>query len=332
MPSKSYINCAHKSHLDAALTLTHIANERGSDHHEVVHQEQEMSGLLSSRSVFQHRQHELEKQLASYARISNNLQELQKRHDAFQTKNILPLSSRYAYVLDIKPIPISSLEFLMARNNALLTFDDRCFLPRLPPPHLMNLPTKREDLLSEPRSNICRHPRQLRNTTYYTNDVGEKKKHLISSKRRKESPPKRQRKIQKDPIKQADPSCTDGIPPICTKGGVKAPFPVVLWRILHTIETKERHFESIMSWQSNISFRVHDKKKFEQCIQPRFFNQTNYTSFRRQLNLWGFQRIPVRGELGGAYFHPSFKRDDEYSCRTMRRPCTETTHSSKSGK
>lgn len=327
MVSKTYINCDNNSHLEAALTLTHIANERGSSnyhHHELV--QQQLSGL-SPRPVFERGQLELEDHLSSYARISNSLQELQRRHDDFQTSmGLLPSSSGYAYVLDIKPVPISTLE-LMARNNSLLPFDDRSSVPRLPP-HIMNLPTNREVFLSEPRSNFYRPPeRQLRNAYYVSEN-----KHLSSRRREESQKPAYYQTIKKDSAEQTDAPPRTDIPAICTKGGVKAPFPVVLWRLLHTIETKERHLDSIISWQSNTScFRVHDKKRFEQYIQPRFFKQTNYTSFRRQLNLWGFQRIPVRGELSGAYFHPSFKRDDEYSCRTMTRP-KEKTHSNKKGK
>ncbi|GFH45648.1 hypothetical protein CTEN210_02122 [Chaetoceros tenuissimus] len=327
MVSKTYINCDNNSHLEAALTLTHIANERGSSnhhHHEAVQQQE----LLSPQEpVFQRRQHELEDHFSSYARISNSLHELQRRHDDFQSMGLLPSSSGYAYVLDIKPIPVSTLES-MARNHSLLAFDDRFSVPRLPP-HLMNLPTNRDVFLSEPRSNFYRPPeRQLRNA-YYVNE----NKHLSSRRREESQTPVYNQMIQQDSAKQKDAPPRTDVPAICTKGGVKAPFPVVLWRLLHTIETKERHLESIISWQSNTNcFRVHDKKKFEQCVQPRFFKQTNYTSFRRQLNLWGFQRIPVRGELSGAYFHPSFKRDDEYSCRTMTRPGKETMHSIKKGK
>ncbi|GFH61716.1 hypothetical protein CTEN210_18192 [Chaetoceros tenuissimus] len=117
------------------------------------------------------------------------------------------------------------------------------------------------------------------------------------------------------------------VPVICTKGGVKAPFPVKLMDLLNLIDTKEPQLASIISWQpSGESFKVRDKKRFEKEVQSLFFTQTNYTSFRRQLNLWGFKRIDDKhSEDCGAYLHPMFKRNDMYACRLMRRPGKESS-------
>lgn len=111
-------------------------------------------------------------------------------------------------------------------------------------------------------------------------------------------------------------------PKISTKGGVKAPFPVNLWNMLHHIENFEPQLARVISWQPDGQcFRVHDKKRFEESAQARFFgSQVNYTSFRRQLNLWGFKRINDRSINHGAYFHPKFQRHGKYLCRTMVRP------------
>ena len=128
----------------------------------------------------------------------------------------------------------------------------------------------------------------------------------------KVSSTKKQKKEDTDP----------NVPVISTKGGVKKPFPVKLMDLLTIIDTKEQQLASIISWQpSGESFKVGDKKRFEKEVQSRFFTQTNYTSFRRQLNLWGFKRIEdKKSEDCGAYFHPQFKRSDKYGCRLMRRP------------
>ena len=117
------------------------------------------------------------------------------------------------------------------------------------------------------------------------------------------------------------------LPTICTKGGVKAPFPVKLMDLLNLIDAKEPQLASIVSWQpSGESFKVRDKKRFEKEVQSLFFTQTNYTSFRRQLNLWGFKRINDKySEDCGAYFHEMFKRNDMYACRLMRRPGKESS-------
>ncbi|GFH55107.1 hypothetical protein CTEN210_11583 [Chaetoceros tenuissimus] len=121
------------------------------------------------------------------------------------------------------------------------------------------------------------------------------------------------------------------VPKISTKGGVKAPFPVNLWNMLHHIENFEPQLARVISWQPDgLCFRVHDKKRFEESAQARFFgSQVNYTSFRRQLNLWGFKRINDRSINHGAYFHPKFQRHGKYLCRTMVRPQKSKADSSK---
>lgn len=115
------------------------------------------------------------------------------------------------------------------------------------------------------------------------------------------------------------------LPKICTKGGVKKPFPVKLWELLDHIDTHEPEIAHIISWQQpdGRCFRVHDKKLFETKVQSKFFDQSNYTSFRRQLNLWGFKRVTQRGVNCGAYFHPLCRQGEPYLCRLMRRPVKE---------
>ena len=55
-------------------------------------------------------------------------------------------------------------------------------------------------------------------------------------------------------------------------------------------------------------------------IQPtfRFFNQTKYTSFQRQLNIYGFSRF-AQGKDKGAYFHLCFVRGHRSLVRNMIR-------------
>ena len=116
------------------------------------------------------------------------------------------------------------------------------------------------------------------------------------------------------------------VPKISTKGGVKKPFPVKLMDLLNHIDKEEPDLADIVSWQPNGKyFKVHDKASFEKQVQPRFFAQTSYTSFRRQLNLWNFKRVKRDSQYEdksdvGSYYHPDFVRDDPYRCRLMRKP------------
>lgn len=59
--------------------------------------------------------------------------------------------------------------------------------------------------------------------------------------------------------------------------------------------------EDIIRWMPHgRAFKVIDPKACENDVLPRFFKQSKWTSFVRQLNLWGFKRL-THGEDAGAY-------------------------------
>jgi len=63
---------------------------------------------------------------------------------------------------------------------------------------------------------------------------------------------------------------------------------------------------AIIDWMPHgRAFVVKQPKLFEAEVLPRFFKQTKYLSFTRQLNLWSYKRI-TRGMDAGAYYHPLF--------------------------
>lgn len=66
------------------------------------------------------------------------------------------------------------------------------------------------------------------------------------------------------------------------------------------------------------AFIVKKPKLFAVDVLPRFFKQTKYLSFTRQLNLWGFKRI-TKGLDGGAYYHELFLRGRPYLAMRMKR-------------
>eukprot|EP00814_Leptocylindrus_danicus_P020099 CAMPEP_0116039464 /NCGR_PEP_ID=MMETSP0321-20121206/23587_1 /TAXON_ID=163516 /ORGANISM="Leptocylindrus danicus var. danicus, Strain B650" /LENGTH=340 /DNA_ID=CAMNT_0003518709 /DNA_START=96 /DNA_END=1118 /DNA_ORIENTATION=+ len=55
------------------------------------------------------------------------------------------------------------------------------------------------------------------------------------------------------------------------------------------------------------SFKIIDQDYFMKEICPRYFKATQYKSFTRQFNLWGFKRI-TNGVDAGAYYHQMFLR------------------------
>ncbi|GFH61437.1 hypothetical protein CTEN210_17913 [Chaetoceros tenuissimus] len=107
--------------------------------------------------------------------------------------------------------------------------------------------------------------------------------------------------------------------------GVVLPFPRRLHKLLQ-VSVVDPALACTISWnEDGTSFRVHDQKTFERDIQPTYFDQSKYTSFRRQLNLWSFQRLSRTGpyltvkDVEGYYTHPLFKRDEPNLCDEMRR-------------
>jgi len=84
-----------------------------------------------------------------------------------------------------------------------------------------------------------------------------------------ETPPKKTTKPKKGP-----------------RGGVYDPFPLKLHRMLKYAALE--NLEDIVSWMPHgRAFKIHDSKVFASTIMPKFFNQSKYTSFQRQLNLYG---------------------------------------------
>jgi hypothetical protein len=75
----------------------------------------------------------------------------------------------------------------------------------------------------------------------------------------------------------------------------------------------------IISWlPSGNAFIIKCPKLFVDRVLPKFFHQTKLSSFQRQLNMYGFQRIAKGPELG-AYMHNLFRRDKPKLCSSIRR-------------
>lgn len=98
---------------------------------------------------------------------------------------------------------------------------------------------------------------------------------------------------------------------------IKLPFP---WKVQEMIANVEKEGSShIVSWMPNgKSFRVHSQEDFVKSIMPSYFNQTKFTSFTRQLYIYGFQKVQD-GPDKGAFFHSQFVKENKSLCLTMRR-------------
>lgn len=76
-----------------------------------------------------------------------------------------------------------------------------------------------------------------------------------------------------------------------------AAFPLKLHEILSQIERDG--YDNIIGWLPHgRSFKIHKQKEFVDTILPKYFVMTKKSSFLRQLNLYGFNRLN-----GGSYYH-----------------------------
>lgn len=83
-------------------------------------------------------------------------------------------------------------------------------------------------------------------------------------------------------------------------------FPLKLHIILKILEKEGK--DHIFSWLPHgRAFGIHKPGMFEEEVMKRFFKQSQISSFRRQLNLYGFLRLS-NGRDSGSYYHELFLR------------------------
>lgn len=107
------------------------------------------------------------------------------------------------------------------------------------------------------------------------------------------------------------------------RSGVAIVFPIQLHEMLESIE--QHGYGHVISWQPHgRCFVIHKKQEFINHIMPAFMKQSKFPSFRRQLNLYGFQRITAGPDRGG-YYHELFLRGKPFLARRMQRQCIKGT-------
>lgn len=95
------------------------------------------------------------------------------------------------------------------------------------------------------------------------------------------------------------------------------PFPEKLHRLLTEVEVSGRG--DVISFIANgKAFAIHKPDKFFKEIVPKYFRQSRLSSFKRQLNLYGFELINT-GPARGGYYHEMFTKERPELCRRMRR-------------
>ena len=85
------------------------------------------------------------------------------------------------------------------------------------------------------------------------------------------------------------------------EGEMKILFP---WTLHNLLEDAEKEgFDATISWRpSGMAFKVHNREEFMKEVLPRYFRQTKFKSFVRQLNLWGFSCIDQEPDKGSCMY------------------------------
>jgi HSF-type DNA-binding len=106
------------------------------------------------------------------------------------------------------------------------------------------------------------------------------------------------------------------------KQGIKnEAFPLKLYRLLK--ESEEAGKDDIVSFtHTGNAFKIHHQQRFANEILPDYFRHKRFDSFKRQLSMYGFVRIPV-GPEEGAFEHRLFKRERLDLVHQMRRVAVE---------
>ena len=98
---------------------------------------------------------------------------------------------------------------------------------------------------------------------------------------------------------------------------LKAPtnFPSKLHHILSDPE-----YQHVISWMPHgRAWKIHNKDLLVSEVVPRYFVQSKYQSFARQLNGWGFKRLQQAGNDFNAYYHECFLRGMPQLALLMKR-------------
>ncbi len=115
---------------------------------------------------------------------------------------------------------------------------------------------------------------------------------------------------------QSSMECTDDSAHGAMKKCIQFP-----WKLHEMLDNADvEGFSDIVSWLpgSTNSFKVYQPGVFVEVIMPRYFKKIQFPSFRRQINMWGFERIKSGAGKGG-YRHPHFIRGMPSLCCMMKR-------------
>eukprot|EP00577_Skeletonema_sp_RCC1716_P023676 CAMPEP_0113388246 /NCGR_PEP_ID=MMETSP0013_2-20120614/8980_1 /TAXON_ID=2843 ORGANISM="Skeletonema costatum, Strain 1716" /NCGR_SAMPLE_ID=MMETSP0013_2 /ASSEMBLY_ACC=CAM_ASM_000158 /LENGTH=208 /DNA_ID=CAMNT_0000271221 /DNA_START=39 /DNA_END=665 /DNA_ORIENTATION=+ /assembly_acc=CAM_ASM_000158 len=107
------------------------------------------------------------------------------------------------------------------------------------------------------------------------------------------------------------------------KRGVPQQFPRKLFEMLDMESNRIR--SGCVAWSScGRAFRIADVAVFSEEILPAYFKTSKFSSFQRNLNLYGFAKINK-----GVYAHPQFRRGDKDGLTQLRKRVKASRSSNK---
>jgi hypothetical protein len=93
-------------------------------------------------------------------------------------------------------------------------------------------------------------------------------------------------------------------------------FALILYDLL--VDAEAEGNDNIISFTpTGNAFQVHHPQKCEQMILPRYFRTKKIDSFKRQVSIYGFERIPF-GPEEGAFAHKDFRRGRRDLAQSIR--------------
>jgi len=95
------------------------------------------------------------------------------------------------------------------------------------------------------------------------------------------------------------------------------------------LESESSQHGKIIKWSSSAkAFHIDDVSEFARIILPKYFRTSKFSSFQRNLNLYGFFKVR-RGPDIDMYAHPGFMRGyPEYLSQLRKSRCTAQRKSS----
>lgn len=101
------------------------------------------------------------------------------------------------------------------------------------------------------------------------------------------------------------------------KRGAPQAFAHKLYEILEDVD------DLVIAWNpAGKSFTIHDMDRFVEEVLHKYFRHRKYSSFQRQLNLYGFRKV-IKGSGAGSYYHTQFMKDRKDLLRFVRRSSSQ---------